>query len=103
MTSWAQQRNESFGRSAKMPFILTGFTQDMGFRVFAFERVDADRIRTAFTVRADLSLIRRYAIQMQELPLLCRGLLERREVCDETRSVTLTEADMVLHAKDCAA
>ena len=86
-----------------MSFILTGFTQDMGFRVFAFERVDADRIRTAFTVRADLALTRRYAIQMQELPLMCRGLLERREASDETRTITLTEADMVLHARDCAA
>src|SRR4029077_14962286 len=26
-------------RSAKMQFILTGFTQELGFRVFAFERL----------------------------------------------------------------
>ena len=61
-----------------MQFILTGFTQDIGFRVFAFEGVAIGQIRTAFTVRADLALSRRYGIAMQELPLLCRGLLDRR-------------------------
>ena len=85
-----------------LQFILTGFTQDMGFRVFAFERMGEGRVRTKFTVRADLSLIRRYDIRMQELPLLCRNLLER---CNdvETCTVIFTEAEMSLHAQDCAA
>ncbi|HTC34584.1 MAG TPA: hypothetical protein VK724_14485 [Bryobacteraceae bacterium] len=67
-----------------MQFILTGFTQDIGFRVFAFEGVAIGQIRTAFTVRADLALSRRYGIAMQELPLLCRGLLDRRSDGVET-------------------
>ena len=46
------------GRSAKMQFVLTGFTQDLGCRVFAFEGIAVDRMRTPFTVRADLALIR---------------------------------------------
>ena len=29
-----------------MQFILTGFTQDHEFRVFAFEGIAADRVRT---------------------------------------------------------
>jgi hypothetical protein len=86
-----------------MRFILTGFTQDIGFRVFAFARTGDDAVRTEYTVRADLGLIRRYEIRVQELPLLCRGLLERREPGDETRSLTLTEEEMCLYAKDCAA
>lgn len=86
-----------------MRFILAGFTQDLGFRVFAFARTGDDAVRTEYTVRADLALIRRYDIRVQELPLLCRGLLERREPGDETRSVTLTEEEMCLYAKDCAA
>ena len=61
-----------------MQFVLTGFTQDLGFRVFAFEGIGADRIRTKFTVKAELALIRNYGIRIQELPLLCRGLLDRR-------------------------
>ena len=62
-----------------MQFILTGFTQDVGFRVFAFEGVAVGQIRTVFTVRADLALSRRYGIAMQELPLLCRSLLDRQD------------------------
>ena len=85
-----------------MQFVLTGFTQDMGFRVFAFERVGDDRVRTPFTVRADLTLIRRYEIRVQELPLLCRGLLERRDETPEMRTFTFTEEDMRHYANDCA-
>jgi hypothetical protein len=81
-------------RSAKMQFILTGFTQDLGCRVFAFEGIALDRIRTAFTVRADLALIRRYGIQIQELPLLCRTLLERRDEASEAQALTFTEEEM---------
>jgi hypothetical protein len=84
-----------------MQFILTGFTQDIGFRVFAFEGVAIGQIRTAFTVRADLALSRRYGIAMQELPLLCRGLLDRQgEVVEtevenvENHSLTFSEDDM---------
>jgi hypothetical protein len=86
-----------------MQFILTGFTQDTGFRVFAFEGIDTDSTRMPFTVRADLALIRRYDIRVQELPLLCRGLLERRDDGGETRALTYTEEEMRLHAVHCAA
>lgn len=82
-----------------MQFVLTGFIQDGGFRVFAFERMGEDRKWTKYAVRADLVLIRRYGIRVQELPLLCRGLLERRDG-EETRAFTFTEDEMCLHAKD---
>jgi hypothetical protein len=84
-----------------MQFIFTGFTQDMGFRVFAFEGVGLDRIRIKYTVRADLTLLLRYGIPMQELPLLCRRLLERGNVNGEERdAVTFTEDEMRLYVKD---
>lgn len=82
-----------------MQFILTGFTQDMGFRVFAFERMGSDRVLTRVVVRADLALIRRYGIQMQELPLLCRNLLEQNEDGAAEHTLTFSEADMSMHAK----
>ncbi len=82
------------GRSAKMQFVLTGFTQDLGCRVFAFEGIAVDRMRTPFTVRADLALIRRYGIQIQELPLLCRSVLERRDEASEAQAFTFTEEEM---------
>jgi hypothetical protein len=92
-----------------MQYVITGFTHNMGFRVFAFDGVGADRVRTEYRVKADLGLIKRYGIRMQELPLLCRGLLERRgddlepnSENREQRTFTYTEADMGLHADACA-
>ena len=85
-----------------MQFILTGFTQDLAFRVFAFERMGLDRVRTKFVVRADLALSRRYGIPLQELPLLCRNLLSRCDEGEGTQTLTFTEDDMCLHAKGCA-
>jgi len=74
---------------AKMQFVLTGFTQEVGFRVFAFARVEAGAIRIPFTVRADMALVRRYAIPMQELPLLCRGILEIAGAPEQLRQLEL--------------
>lgn len=87
----------------EMQFILTGFTQDMGCRVFTFEGIARDQPRTMFTVRADLALLRKYDIRMQELPLLCQSLLERREEGEEGHALTLTEVEMDHHAQVCAA
>jgi hypothetical protein len=91
---------KQLGRELTMQFILTGFTHDLGFRVFAFEGVGEDRVRTQFHVRADLALIRRYGIRVQELPLLCRALLEHCEDVVETHNFTYSEDDMRLHEKD---
>src|SRR5256885_1442903 len=86
-----------------MQFVLTGFTQDIEFRVFAFEAVAGDRTRTPFTVRMDMALSRRYGIRIQELPLLCLGLLERRDEAEQANSMTFPEEGMRLHADTCAA
>jgi len=86
-----------------MQYILTGFTHDVGVRVFAFEGVGEDRVRTAYRVRADLALVRKYGIRMQELPLLCRAILEQRDGSDTESTFTYTEAAMCLRATACAA
>jgi len=86
-----------------MTYILTGFTHDVAIRVFAFEGIGEDRLRTEFIVRTDLAASRRYGIRIQELPLLCRALLERRDEAEEQRTFTYTEADMCLHAADVTA
>ena len=83
-----------------MQFILTGFIQDKGFRVFAFEGVKADRTRAQYTVRADLGLIRKYGIRVQELPLLCRGLLDTCSENEQKRALVFSEDDMQLRLKD---
>jgi len=86
-----------------MHYTLTGFTHDSGVRVFAFEGVGEDRLRTDYKVRADLVLTRKYGIRIQELPLLCRAILDRSDGTDPQRVFTYTEADMSLRAEVCAA
>jgi hypothetical protein len=85
-----------------MRYILTGFSHDSGFRVFAFEGIGEDRVRTKFFVRADLALIHSYGIRVQELPLLCREILERRNEGEEQRTFTYTDTEMCRHAQLCA-
>ena len=82
-----------------MQFILTGFTPDGGFRVFAFEGIAADHTRTVFTVRADLALTHIHGIRMQELPLLCRELLERGDESQPEHNITFSEENMRAHAE----
>src|SRR5579871_4281537 len=93
----------------EMQFTLTGFTQDTGCRVFAYEGTGEDRVRMRFTVRADLALSRKYGIRLQELPLMCLAILERSSVIDETsaepavpqRALTFTEEAMIQYADNC--
>jgi hypothetical protein len=86
-----------------MRFILTGFTQDRGFRVFAFEGVATGQLTVAYTVRADLDLSRRYGIRLQDLPLICREVLEHREDGEQQCSLTFTEDAMRIRANGIAA
>lgn len=46
---------------------------------------------------------RRYGIRIQELPLLCRSLLDRRHIEDSTRAFIYTEAEMCAWASERAA
>lgn len=77
-----------------MQFVLTGFTPDTGFRIFKFEGIGDDRSRIEFSVRADLALTRKYGIQMQDLPLLCRGLLDRLDENESGRHFVFSEEEM---------
>src|SRR6185437_2517443 len=71
-------------------------------RVFAFEGSTPDRTKTKFSVKTDLALVRRYGIRVQELPLLCRGLLDRRDEDDQQHTFVFTEKEMCLYANECA-
>jgi len=84
-----------------MRYVLTGVNQSQNTRLFAFDRVGDDRTRTEFTVGVDISLIRTYAISLQELPLLCRRFLEER--VKPTQTSALTEAEMAEYARRRAA
>ena len=98
MDSSAERKKEE---AAKPQFLLTGFTQAAGIRIYAFEgRIDARRID--YTVEVDLALIPGYGIRIQDLPLLCRELLQQRAQPDEISSVVFTEQQMRSHAEKLA-
>ena len=82
-----------------MTYILNGFTQEGEFRVYSFEGIDSERARSTFLVRIHLGLSRQYGIRMQDLPLLCRVLLERSGEEPPSRTTTFTEREMDGHAK----
>jgi hypothetical protein len=84
-----------------MQFMLKGFTQDSVCRVFEFDCIGPSQPRTQFTVCADLNLARRHGIRVQELPLLCRSVLESREAPDEARAFIFTEQKMIAYVKEC--
>ncbi|MBI2686605.1 MAG: hypothetical protein HYX27_09840 [Acidobacteria bacterium] len=72
-----QEKGQKNSVRDAMQFTLTGFTSESGFRVFGFRYVRSDRSTVECKVKADLAVARRYGISVQELPLLCRGILER--------------------------
>lgn len=77
-----------------LQFTLRGFTEVDGCRVFSFEKVAADQSRMRFTVKADPALARSYGIRLQELPLLCRSVLDRPCEDEAQRAFAFTEQDM---------
>lgn len=83
-----------------MHFTLAGFGQIANIRRYHFDGVDDARRTQRFSVDVDLELIHRYRIPIQELPLLCRRVLERGT---DVASVMLPESDMVRYADDRAA
>jgi hypothetical protein len=87
---------------AKVEFLLTGFTQRAGIRIYAFEgRVESNR--TDYTVEVDLALIPGFGIRIQDLPLLCRELLQQRTQPDEIKAFIFTEQRMRSHAEKLSA
>ena len=91
----AKNRHEA---QVNLQFFLAGFKQTAGLRIYTFQgRVEARRID--YTVEVDLALIPGYGIRIQDLPLLCRELLEQRAQPDESNSFVLTEQRMQSHAE----
>lgn len=89
--------------NSKRHFILKGFNQVMEFRVFEFESIALDSARVSFTVRIDLALARKYGIRLQELPLLCKEVLDQCGEGEEKRAFTYGEEQMSSHADIVAA
>jgi hypothetical protein len=83
-----------------MHYVLMGFDQEGGVRQYAFEGL-VDGARTNFTVGVDMALIPGYGIRIQDLPLLCREVLEHAAEGNGS-ALTLTAKDMRTYADNCA-
>jgi len=86
---------------APMRFTFTGFRQEGGSRILAYEAQGEDGVRTPFTVRVDLELSRKQGIRLQELPLLCVSVLDSR--MGEERDLVFTEEAMARSVMEAAA
>lgn len=78
-----------------MVYIFTGFQQANAIRQFAFDCVADDKTCTKITVGADLALARKHFILMQDLPLLCRRLLETSEEIRQAGPMMFSEDQML--------
>jgi hypothetical protein len=78
--------------SGRKPDVLevtfTGFHQTQNVRRYQFQVVDLQRRRLDFSIDADLDLMRRYNLSIQEMPLLCRRLLETQLTGQESFEAT---------------
>ena len=81
-----------------MAFTLTGVTNADNVRRFTFELAGSGPPRTAVIVFADLALVRKYDIPLQELPLLCLRFLEDGKAAGGG-SVAFSEQEMIEYAK----
>lgn len=97
-TTVSADRERKPMENGKAQFVLRGFRQVVDLRVFTFERIARDHSRSLFTVRADLALARRHRVPLQELPLLCRAVLDQLHEGGDQRAFVFTEGDMRLYA-----
>jgi hypothetical protein len=77
-----------------MVFALTGFTDESSLRRFTFQLPGSGPPRTTVVVVADMALVRKYKIPLQELPQLCVRLLESW-TADADSTAVLSEKEMI--------
>jgi hypothetical protein len=82
-----------------MIFVLTGVAHEHNARRFTFELAGRGVARVKIVVVADMGLVRKYEIPLQELPLLCLRLLEGRTAgAEDDDTVIFAEHDMIEYA-----
>ena len=82
-----------------MEFVFNGFSQAGNVRLYGFEGVADDRNRLQIVVGADMTLLRKYSIAIQDVPLLCRQFLEESPASELTPQMTFSEIKMRQYAK----
>jgi hypothetical protein len=86
-----------------MEFTMTGFSEESGIRRFKFKGSLANRTFQEFAVDTDVAMARKYGIGLQELPLLCRRLLEKGAENPEVHTIVFSEDLMRAHSDECVA
>lgn len=81
-----------------MEYILTSVEQSQNIRLYAFTEIDTSAHRAPMTVAVDISLLRKYAIPLQELPLLCRHYVRERRGAGSDANLTYGEPEMILYS-----
>jgi effector-binding domain-containing protein len=93
-------------------FVLTGFSQENNIRRYTFQALPAGNGKPVgapkpagnpkkeWTVSADLSLMRKHKIPLQELPLLCKRLVEAQADQAKEEALMFTERDMLGYASN---
>ena len=82
-----------------MKFVYMGFRHETnGVRQYSFEGVAAEGIRKDFLVTADIGLLTKHHVRIQEVPMMCLRLLESSvEAEPQLESLVLTEAALLAH------
>ena len=80
-----------------MVFALMGFKNELSVRRFTFELVGSGPPRTTMVIVADMALVRKYEIPLQELPLLCVRLLQSW-TADADSTAVFSEKEMIEYA-----
>jgi hypothetical protein len=86
-----------------MEFSMTGFKQDRLVRRYTFKAPSANKTVRLFAVEMDVTLLRKYGISLQEIPLLCCRLLEKAALPEDQHVLTFSEELMREHAENRAA
>ncbi len=88
-----------------MKLVYMGFTHETtGIRRYRFEEVVSQDIRKGFLVTADIALLTKHHVQIQEVPMMCLRLLEgSAEAEPQLEVLVLTETDMLNHVQAKAA
>lgn len=85
-----------------MDYVFIGFRQTDGVRHYGFQGVAAGQPRTRVIIDADVNLLRKHSIALQDVPLMCRRLLESSDGSGDRR-LLFTEEQMCRHADQQAA
>lgn len=83
-----------------LAYVLLGSQTRANVREYTFQGTTSSQRHVTFIVHVDLKAALKHRIPVQEIPLLCRRLLEEKPVADQESEVSFTEERMADYARD---